>query len=244
MSTSSSRSLPATAPAAPPPAVVHPTLGKLGREIQSPGLQKLMTNFWVDKAGAMILVGQAVWSMFDAVQNHEGLEMYLWLASQVLMVGFAVFRATPKRVTTNPVNWFIEAAAFCSWFLYWTVRNESAIAIAPKWVSSTIAIIGLFILVGARLSLARSFGYLPAQREIRVVGTYAFVRHPIYTAILFNGIALFLAHTSAMMAVAVFTNNFFFLLKALIEENYLGLHSPEYRAYMQRVRWRYIPYVF
>lgn len=225
-------------------AVARPLVERLGREIRSERLQKLMTNFWVDKAGAMILVGQAVWSMVDAYQNHSGLEMILWLVSQTLMVGFAVFRTTPKRVTTNPVYWLIEVMAFSSWFLYWTVRKEAAPAIAPEWFTSAIAILGLAVLIGGRLSLARSFGYLPAQREIRVVGTYAFIRHPLYVAILLNGIALLLHHFSVMMSIAVLVNNFFFLLKALIEENYLGLHSPEYRAYLQRVRWRYIPHVF
>jgi protein-S-isoprenylcysteine O-methyltransferase Ste14 len=217
---------------------------KLGGEIQSERLQKLMTNFWVDKAGAMILVVQAVVSMVDAYHNQRGLEMILWLVSQTLMVGFAVFRTTPKRVTTNPVYWLIELMAFGSWFLYWTVRTEAAPAVAPEWLTAAIAVLGLAILIGARLSLARSFGYLPAQREIRVVGMYAVIRHPLYVAILLNGIALLLHHFSVMMIIAVLINNFFFLLKALIEENYLALHSPEYRAYLQRVRWRYIPYVF
>jgi protein-S-isoprenylcysteine O-methyltransferase Ste14 len=170
--------------------------------------------------------------------------MILWLVSQTLMVGFAVFRSTPKRVTTNPVYWLIELMAFSSWFLYWTVRKEAAPAIAPEWFTSAIAILGLAVLIAGRLSLARSFGYLPAQREIRVVGVYAFIRHPLYVAILLNGIALLLHHFSLMMSIAVLVNNFFFLLKALIEENYLGSHSPEYRAYLQRVRWRYIPHVF
>jgi protein-S-isoprenylcysteine O-methyltransferase Ste14 len=182
--------------------------------------------------------------MVDAYNKHRGLEMILWLVSQSLMVGFAVFRATPKNVTTNPVYWLIELAAFGSWFLYWAVREDITPAIAPQWVTAAIAILGLAVLVSGRISLARSFGYLPAQREIRVAGIYSIIRHPLYVGILLNGVALLLRHFNAMMIVAVLINNFFFLLKALIEESYLGSHSPEYRAYMQRVRWRYIPYVF
>lgn len=225
-------------------AAARPLVARLGREIRSERLQKLMTNFWVDKAGAMVLVVQALWSMVDAYYNQRGLEMILWLVSQTLMVGFAVFRTTPKRVTVNPVYWLIELMAFGSWFLYWAVRKDAAPTVAPEWLTAAIAVLGLVILIGGRLSLARSFGYLPAQREIRVAGMYAVIRHPLYVAILLNGIALFLHHFSVMMFIAVLINNFFFLLKALIEENYLGSHSPEYRAYLQRVRWRYIPYVF
>lgn len=227
-----------------PAAADRSILARLGKEIESERLQKLMTNFWIDKAGALVLVIQAVVSMFDAYYNQRGLEMILWLVSQTLMVGFSVVRTTPKRITMNPVYWLIELMAFGSWFLYWGVREETAPAIAPEAVTSSVAVLGLIVLIAARLSLARSFGYLPAQREIRVSGIYAFIRHPIYVAILLNGIALLLHHASAMMVVAVVTNSFFFLLKALIEENYLGSHSPEYRAYMQRVHWRYVPYVF
>ncbi len=227
-------------PSAPAPSVDGP----LGREIRSERLQKFLTNYWVDKLGAMVLVVQALWSMVDAYENQSGLEMILWLVAQTLMVGFALFRNTAKRVTTNPVYWFIEVAAFSSWFLYWTVRREVAPAVAPEWATAAIAIAGLVVLIAARLSLARSFGYLPAQREIRVVGAYAVIRHPIYVAILLNGIALFLHHFSVKMFIAVVVSTLCFLVKALIEERYLAAHSPEYRAYMQRVRWRYIPFVF
>ena len=198
-------------------AVARPLVEKLGREIPSERLQKLMTNFWVDKAGALILVVQAVWSMVDAYNNHSGLEMILWLVSQTLMVGFALFRSTPKRVTTNPIYWLIELAAFGSWFLYWAVRKETAPALVLEWLTAAVAVFGLVVLIAARLSLGRSFGYLPAQREIQVVGIYAVIRHPIYIAILLNGIARLPNHFSEKMFVAVLGNNSCFLLKSLSE---------------------------
>jgi protein-S-isoprenylcysteine O-methyltransferase Ste14 len=230
---------------APPPAPSPhlPRLQELGREIDSPFLQRLMTNFWFDKFCGLALALQAGIWIYDAIQNQRGLQLILLLVSHGLFLGFALVRTTPKRVTTNPVYWLIELIAALSWVFYGVFRNDPAPAVAPDWLTQGIAVLATCTLIAARVSLARSFGYLPAQREIVSRGAYALVRHPIYTGLLLHGVAYLLSHFDMKTLAIVLVGNFFFLMKALIEEAYLS-RSPEYRDYLQEVRWRYIPFVF
>jgi protein-S-isoprenylcysteine O-methyltransferase Ste14 len=218
-------------------------LENLGREIDSPALQKLMTNFWFDKLCALVLAAQATLWIVDAVKNKRGIELILLLTSHTLFLGFSLVRATPTRVTTNPVYWVIELIAGTTWIFYGLFRDRPAIALAPEWLTQTLAFSGTAILVIARLSLWRSFGYLPAQRELVSRGAYAVVRHPIYIALLLHGIAYLLAAYNLANVFVVLVGAVFFLLKALVEEAFLA-RSPEYRAYMKKVRWRYVPFVF
>lgn len=74
-------------------------------------------------------------------------------------------------------------------------------------------------------------------------GAYAWVRHPLYSSLLFAGLgwtlfSLSLSHL-AIMAVGFF----FFDYKASKEEAWLAERHPEYLDYAKRVR-KFIPWVY
>jgi protein-S-isoprenylcysteine O-methyltransferase Ste14 len=74
-------------------------------------------------------------------------------------------------------------------------------------------------------------------------GAYAFVRHPIYTAVLITHTALILRAYSPLNALLMGLGIFWFVpVKSLVEEDFLH-HDPQYAAYMQRVKVRWIPFV-
>jgi len=102
---------------------------------------------------------------------------------------------------------------------------------------------GLCIVVMGKLSLGRSFGLTPANRGIVCRGLYRVVRHPIYLGYLITHLGFLLANPSgwniAMLVVADVALTF----RAICEEQTLA-QDPEYRLYMDRVRWRLIPAVF
>ena len=110
----------------------------------------------------------------------------------------------------------------------------------PPWLTVVLACLGLVLTAYARLSLGRNIGYVPAQRELVTRGAYAFVRHPIYTAIFVNYLALILLHYSPLHLILVCIGIFWYVLRSILEEKFLAV-DPRYAEYMLRVRRRWIP---
>jgi protein-S-isoprenylcysteine O-methyltransferase Ste14 len=115
--------------------------------------------------------------------------------------------------------------------------------LAGNWITDSIAALGLLVVVWARFSLGRNIGFVPAQRELVHTGAYAYMRHPIYTGMLLTNIAFVLRAFSPLNALLMGLGAFWFIpVKSLVEEDFLR-HDPQYAAYMQKVRARWIPFV-
>ncbi len=110
---------------------------------------------------------------------------------------------------------------------------------------TTQFVIGAAVVLGtlALLNLGRSFGILVAVRKIKTDWLYSVVRHPMYlTDIVWKiGMLLFLPYwlNAVVMVFAVGC----YVWRAIIEERFL-CQFPEYRQYMQKVRYRFIPGIF
>ena len=74
-------------------------------------------------------------------------------------------------------------------------------------------------------------------------GPYRYVRHPMYTSIIFFalGVGLAYANPVAMLSSVAFT--VFFMAKSGHEEDMLVAEIPGYRQYRSDVPWRLIPYL-
>ncbi len=75
-------------------------------------------------------------------------------------------------------------------------------------------------------------------------GLYRFVRHPMYAGAipLMTGMPLWLGSVAGVLLAAVPLT--FVVLRLLIEERVLRLELPGYDAYVRKVRWRVIPFVW
>src|SRR5262249_39367001 len=115
--------------------------------------------------------------------------------------------------------------------------------LTANWVSDAIAMVSLITIIWARISLGRNIGLVPAQREIVDTGAYAFMRHPVYIAVLFAHLSFVLRAFSPLNALLMGLGVFWFIpVKSLVEEDFLR-HDPQYAAYMQRVRARWVPFL-
>jgi protein-S-isoprenylcysteine O-methyltransferase Ste14 len=173
---------------------------------------------------------------------RHGLPLVAYVLNVSICIATMVSRRPPKRVTPNP--WFWQLAFVAS---YWSILVmyflQKGRPLTSNWVSDSIAIIGILVAIFARFSLGRNIGMVPAQRELVQGGAYAFVRHPIYTGLLLSGIAFALRAYSPLNALLVGLGVFWYIpIKSLVEESFLR-HDPQYAAYMQRVRSRWIPFV-
>ena len=120
---------------------------------------------------------------------------------------------------------------------------------------AVVSAIGLILFVGAwwlltSALLANSFAAvvvrLQSERGQRVVdtGPYRYVRHPMYAGFipLSAGMALWLGSYAAAFATIVPTA--IIAVRALFEEKFLVHNLPGYEEYRERVRYRFIPYVW
>ncbi len=195
---------------------------------------------WVDKTLAVLACIPFLIPLAIALQKFRfDIPNSVYVVEISLCALTMLIRRTPVRVTKDPLLWLLTLVATYWGFLtigYWT----PGIQLAPRWTTDSLAIISLIIVVWARISLGRNIGLVPAQRNIVTDGAYRFVRHPIYTAVFFSIAAAALDTYSRINTVLFGLGIFWWIIKSLVEENFLR-KDPEYAAYLQRVRWRWIP---
>ena len=208
----------------------------------SPGFFRWLQRGWVDKTIAVVALAPffyVIWSTAEeGVFDIPRLALLIELGAIVVTM---LARRPPVRVTANPWFWILAFAVTYWPFPTGTLEAQAAARVlAPPWVTSSFALLSLAVSLWARLSLGRNIGIVPAERKLVTTGAYAFVRHPIYTAI-FVGVA------GAELSSFTWTNFAFdlawcllWVLKTFVEEQFLR-QNPEYARYMKEVRWRWLP---
>ena len=164
----------------------------------------------------------------------------LVLITETSVVVLDTIRRTTDDISINPTDWVLAATATGVVML---VQPEPTPwpALAPLGIA--LVTFGNLLQLSAKLFLLRSFGIAPANRGIKVAGTYRFVRHPMYAGYL-------VAHVGVMILIPSMVNFFIYfigwtaqIMRLLAEERLLS-QDPAYRDYMAQVRWRLIPGIF
>ena len=216
------------------PLVAQPSLSAFNRVLALP---------WLDRSIALIACVPLFYLAYYRFQHlHLGIPLVTATGGSLLLIATMIIRRPPVRVTPNPFYWLIAFVA-----TYWPLLVLSLIQqghpIAPLWFSNSLSIVGMSITIWARISLGRNIGFVPAQRQLVTTGAYAFVRHPVYTGILFLMPAVvFRAYTPLNLSLFALQILWFIPVKTLIEESFLR-SDPEYAAYMNLVRYRWIPFL-
>lgn len=102
---------------------------------------------------------------------------------------------------------------------------------------------GAVLVMGAFLSLNRSFGIAPENRGIKTTGMYRIVRHPMYLGYVLTETG-FVLNNLSFFNVFVFATFVFFLVLRLQSEEGLLRQDPAYEAYTQKSPWKLVPFVF
>jgi protein-S-isoprenylcysteine O-methyltransferase Ste14 len=90
------------------------------------------------------------------------------------------------------------------------------------------------------VGLGRSFGIVAAHRGLRTDGPYRLVRHPLYAAYLITYVGYLLSYPRLVNVLIVAVTTVVMVARAVAEERLLA-DDPEYRAYRERTRWRFVP---
>lgn len=172
--------------------------------------------------------------------SFSQLDFYLTLliVSESIVVFMTLIRKSAAHISNRFSEWSIAFAGAISPLL---VTNSGELWM-PKF-GVVLLLWGLAIHLGAKLSLFRSFGIVPANRGIKVKGLYAFVRHPMYAGYFLSHVGFFIAAPSWWNFIVYICCWGFMLVRIFAEENLL-LRSPEYQAYTNRVPYRVIPGIF
>jgi protein-S-isoprenylcysteine O-methyltransferase Ste14 len=198
---------------------------------------------WLDRTIAAVACVPLVYvAYYRYVHWHHGFPLIAAAVNTLILVVTMVVRRPPKRVTPNPLYWLLAFVA-TYWLVFVLFFLQKGRPLAANWISDLLAVAGISIVIWARLSLGRNIGFVPAQRDLVHTGAYAFMRHPVYTGMLLTNIAFVLRAFSPLNALLMGLGAFWFIpVKSLVEEDFLR-HDPQYAAYMQKVRARWIPFV-
>ncbi len=209
-------------------------------EVRSaPRIFWLLMSPWTDRTIAIIAVVPFANGFRHQIQTWDF--SLAWLAltlNSALLVLTMVTRRAPTRVTPNPLYWLLAFVA-TYWFLLGRFADPGH-PLAPQWMIDLVGLLSILILVWARLSLGRNIGLVPAQRQIVTRGAYRYMRHPIYTGVFLGYLSVAVQSYSLRNLVFVGLGIFWFLIKSFVEEGFLR-EDPQYAAYIEHVRWRWVP---
>ena len=112
-----------------------------------------------------------------------------------------------------------------------------ALFLASWWIETHAMLANSFASVVVRLQSERG-------QHVVDTGPYAVVRHPMYAGFIPMAVGMALWLESHAAAIAAIVPVALISVRAVLEERFLLRNLPGYAGYMQRVRYRLIPFVW
>lgn len=173
--------------------------------------------------GSVALVALS-WRPLRSQQAHGFFRFFAW---EAILLLFAL----------NLIYWIVQP------FAWWQI------------IAWTLLIFSLALLIPA-LRLLKRAGQQDSTREgeslyefektskLVTVGLYGYIRHPLYSSLLFLAWGIFFKHPDWIAgALALVATAFLWLTARREEAENLDYFGPEYAAYMRRTRM-FIPFLF
>lgn len=201
---------------------------------------------WLDlleRSVILIMFGLFATRMYVNFKLTYSMPVLLLLIAEILPVILVTFRkwSNSPVMSTNPADWYLAFVAANAPLL--AVPGETLSAIIPLAMCSLLIISGFLVQISAKIILWRSFGVVPAAREIKVLGPYRFVRHPMYVGYIIQHIGFLLAYPTPWN-LAVYSGALVAQVARILREERILNGEPLYREFSSRVRYRLLPGVF
>lgn len=195
---------------------------------------------WVDKTIAIVASIPFILELYLRwVVGHVNFPRAVLGLQLLVIILVMVLRTPPVRVTPNPWYWLLAFVTTYATLGFSAYAEPGVTLISPR-IGNAVAVLSVMIIVYSLLSLGRNIGFIPAQRKIVTRGAYRFVRHPIYTGTFVSLVAFVLrAFSAGNLTIAVILIALL-MLRGVVEERFLR-EDPGYAAYLQEVRWRWVP---
>lgn len=164
----------------------------------------------------------------------------LLVLSETLPVALIFMRGPSASMSVKPLDWVFGIAGSCIPFL--AMSPQSLTPFLPQ-VGAMLIIVGLACQIAAKLALGRSFGLVAANRGVKTVGPYRYVRHPMYAGYSIGHVGFLVAYPSWYNAMLYGAVLLFQILRMNCEERILA-NDESYREMSSVVRYRLVPGVY
>lgn len=169
--------------------------------------------------------------------NLAGAANVVWLIGAAIMAVMCFARFVPRSATVN-LGTLIASGAMLLLPCFMRPMNPSTGAMLTTGL--LLELFGVILTQVARIYMGRSFGILPANRGVVSNGPFRYVRHPIYLGWLILSIGYTMSYSSSRNVLLIVVALPFMVWRIDQEETHLSA-DPEYRGYMDRVRFRLWP---
>ena len=156
------------------------------------------------------------------------------------MLTVIMIRKQHQSVQKNVWHQIVALIAFFSGAAFLDRPTANPVLIRSGQV---IVLTAIFLSTATLFNLGRSFGILIAVRDIKTRGLYSIIRHPMYFMDILWRVGMVLTWPHPVNLGVFVLSSAAYVYRAMLEEKYLS-SQPEYREYMKRVRYRFIPGVF
>jgi protein-S-isoprenylcysteine O-methyltransferase Ste14 len=177
-------------------------------------------------------------SVFEQIFDIKAL---LLLISECLPVFLVLVRKASGDVSVRPLDWAFGLAGTAFPLLVTPTMVDSPLVPAP--IFYVVIVLGQCVQIYAKVSLGTSFGIVAANRGVKQLGPYRFVRHPMYAGYVLTQIGLLLALPSLRNAAFYFLALMCQVVRIECEERVLR-RDATYRSFAERVRYRMVPGIF
>ncbi|MGH7341330.1 MAG: methyltransferase family protein, partial [Candidatus Rokuibacteriota bacterium] len=207
--------------------MMNPANPSTAAVVEGPTGIRRITDPRVDRAVAIVACLPFVWILYQRL-THEAFDLprIAFAVNFGLLFVTMAARRPPVRVTPKPLYWVTAFVATYWGFMTFGFMEQGA-QLAPIVVTHGLALVSLVIAVGARVSLGRNIGFVPAQREIVTSWAYALVRHPIYAGVFLSHAGIVLRTFTPLNALIMIIGVGLFVVKTFMEEDFLA-EDPTY----------------
>ncbi|WP_129628060.1 methyltransferase family protein [Candidatus Oscillochloris fontis] len=176
---------------------------------------------------------------FNTWRSTGQIQMLLLAIQEALLIGLIITRRNTTDISRSWLDAVIALAGTAAPLLQRAGGWHHPLMMQ---VGIGVQIVGLVISIIAVASLGRSFGILAANRGVKTNGLYRLVRHPLYGSYLFSYLGFLLGNASLLNLLVIIFSIAFQYLRTKAEEQVL-LRDPTYQTYIQKVRYRFIPFL-
>lgn len=207
-------------------------------------IRAIDANPYLFHAVNLLLCCVWVWYAYRGLRSFldSDVRMYqvmgiLLVVMNSLLVLFFVLRRRSTSMATDAASVVLGHLGTWLSLLFEGATPRFPALVPACWVVMNVAL--AVSLVGF-VSLGRSWGIIPANRGVRLMGMYRFVRHPIYASYLVLDSAWTLAYPTPRNVALVAALMLIQYQRAKREEIVLRA-DPAYAAYTEKTRYMFIP---